>query len=84
MELPERAQPVLPRPQPIESRNVEWVAVEAGKPSPVTGFAVTVPGFLDVVWNETEVLRWVKEANARLQEYERRNRESQERGKDDE
>lgn len=83
MQLPERAQPVLPRPDAIESRPVEWVAVQEGQPSPVTGFAVTVPGFIDIIGNEAEALRWIREALVRLEEYERRNRESQEKPADE-
>lgn len=73
MELPAIPEPVLPRPDPIETEEVEWFSVEEGEAAPATGFMVTVPDYMDILSNNSEVRRWVREALARLQEYEDRN-----------
>ena len=72
MELPERTQPPLPRPDPLELEEVTWLSVREGDPSPITGFALSIPDYVASLNNTSETRRWVVEALARLQEYEKR------------
>lgn len=74
--LPERPSKVLPRPDAVQTEEVEWFAVQEGQPAPVSGFAVTVDGFKRILSNDAEARRWVREAILRLQEYEKQVEES--------
>lgn len=77
MELTERTLPALPRPDPLNLKDVKLHPVIEGELSPTTGFVLTIPEFIVVLENYGEIRRWIAEASARLEEYENRTERSE-------
>lgn len=61
----------LPVPEPLSLEQVEWQVIPSGEPVVLDEpmFAVTAEGYEALAFNNTEVLRWVREALAQILHY---------------
>lgn len=68
-EIPRAATPNIPKPDPLQMRNVEFIVVQTEDGNV---FALTPQEYKDLQLNLAEILRYAKEADAQIEFYRRR------------
>lgn len=61
---------VLPRPEPVEMKPLNWEVLTPGTTTERILFAVDEEGFERLAHNQASLLRWMREAGLRLNIYE--------------